>query len=489
MSQFMSQQLSLGLRQEQRLTPQLIQSMNILQLPLMALEAKVREEMERNPALEELELDGPPKPDPDDKFEAADTGPSAENREIADRFTMLERFSREYNIDDGDLGFGRPRPAAGERDAKMDAMANTACRPESLTEHLLGQWAFVEVPPRIRDAGTQIINYVEDDGYLRTPLEEIAAQGQPAFTPDEMREALGWVQTLDPAGIGARDLRECLLLQLDALAAEEDVELQRILVENHLADIEKNRYPVIAKATGRGLEEIKAAVHHLVRLHPHPGKLVGTRDVPVIVPDVIVEYADDGDGYTVRLARGNSPRLRISDTYRRMLQESAQNKDARDFIRRNLESAGALIDAIAYRRNRLLEVAREVVQRQRDFLDVGPTGLKVLRMSELAEKLGCDPSTISRTVADKYMQTPRGIFPLRCFFTGGTESSDGETTSWDSVRARMEAIIAAENKKDPLSDDAIAAKLQSEGIDVSRRTIAKYRQQLHIPPARQRREF
>jgi len=486
----MSQQLSLGLRQEQRLTPQLIQSMNILQLPLMALEAKVREEMERNPALEETEADTPARPEGDDKFDRTEMEPSAENRDLVEGFTRLDQISREYGIDDSDQMFGRPRTSSGDRDAKMDAMANTASRPESLNEHLLRQWSLLDLDDqRLRKAGELIINYIEEDGYLKTALAEIAEQHAPPFTLDEMEDALSRVQTLEPAGIGARDLKECFLIQLDMLAEEEDVELERILVEKHLVDIEKNRYPVIARATGRSIEQIKQAVHNLSRLHPHPGRLVGSRDVPRVTPDVIVDYADDGDGYVVRLARGNTPRLRISETYRRMLQDCRNNKDAREFIRKNLESAGALIDAIAYRRNRLLEVSEEVVKRQRDFLDVGPTGLKVLRMSELADKLGCDPSTISRTVADKYVQTPRGIFALRYFFTGGTESNDGEATSWDSVKARVQAIVEAEDKKNPLSDEIIAARLQGEGIDVSRRTIAKYRQQLHIPAARQRRQF
>jgi len=495
MSQYMSQHLSLGLRQEQRLTPQLIQSMNILQLPLLALEAHVREELERNPALESEDLDSAPaettepaKPaEADELPEAADLKPDAEVLHEAEGFSFLERLSREYDIDEGEGGFTRRRQPTGERDAKMDAMANTASRPISLNEYLQGQWAFVEVSDRVRQTGELILNYIEDDGYLRTPLEQIAEQHVPPFTVPEMEEALSWVQTLEPPGIGARDLKECLLLQLDALPGEH--ELERVLVERHLADIEKNRFPVIAKVTGRSIEELKEAVHKLSRLHPHPGYLVVDREVPRIVPDVIVDYAEDDDGYTVRLARGNSPRLRISETYRRMLAEARQDKQAREFLRRNLESAGALIDAITYRRNRLLEVAEEVVQRQRDFLDNGPSSLKVLRMSELAEKLGCDPSTISRTVADKYVQTPRGIFPLREFFTGGSDSGHGEATSWDSVKVRVMVIIEAEDRKNPLNDDEVAARLQAEGIEVSRRTIAKYRQQLHIPSARQRREF
>lgn len=489
----MSQQLSLGLRQEQRLTPQLIQSMNILQLPLLALEAKIREEMERNPALEEESLAttapeevAPPRRD--DFFPAADPEAKAEQRHEAEGFTRLERITREYDFDDSDRTFGRiSRRVTGERDAKMDAMANTASRPESLNEYLLQQWAFVEIDPRHRRAGELIINYIEEDGYLRTPLEEIAEQNIPPFTVAEIEEALSWVQTLDPPGIGARDLRECLLIQLENQNGNHD--LERLLVEHYLSDIEKNRYPAIAKATGHTIEEIKQAVKNLGKLTPYPGSLVVDREVPRIAPDVIVDYAEDDEGYTVRLARGNSPRLRISEVYRNMLAEHKNDKEAREFIRRNLESAGALIDAIHYRRNRLLEVAREVIERQRDFLDTGPAGMKVLRMSELADKLDCDPSTISRTVADKYIQTPRGIYPLRYFFTGGTESTNGDQTSWDSVKARVKEIIDAEDRQNPLNDDEIAARLKVEGLTVSRRTIAKYRQQLHIPTARQRREF
>ncbi|MHC4444781.1 MAG: RNA polymerase factor sigma-54 [Planctomycetota bacterium] len=489
MSQFMSQNMTLGLRQEQRLTPQLIQSMNILQLPLLALEAKVREELERNPALEEIE--GADRPEAtqtgaEDRYATSENG--KDNKHEAEGFTRLERMSREYDLDDSDQSYGRPRRDTGERDAKMDAMANTACRPVSLNEYLKQQWSFVELDDdNIRRAGELIINYIEEDGYLKTSLEEIAQFHDPPFTVRQMQEALGWVQTLDPAGIGARTLQECLLIQLDSL--EGNHELERALVEHHLSDIEKNRYPAIAKAVDRTIDEIKESVKHLGKLNPHPGSLVGQREVPRIAPDVIVEYAEDNSSYIVRLTRGNSPRLRVSADYRQMLSNSQYDKESRDFIRKNLESATTLIDAIQYRRSRLLEVAREVVMRQGEFLDVGPAGLKVLRMSELAEKLGCDPSTISRTVAEKYMQTPRGIFPLRYFFMGGTDNSNGEVTSWDAVKVRVKDIIDNEDKKNPLNDDEIVKKLGRNGITVSRRTIAKYRQQLHIPTARQRREF
>jgi RNA polymerase sigma-54 factor len=203
----------------------------------------------------------------------------------------------------------------------------------------------------------------------------------------------------------------------------------------------------------------------------------------------MVEYDDEGKDLVVRLTRGNMPRLRISAHYSGMLKQKRNNKEVRAFVRKHVESASALIDAIAYRRSRLLDVAQSIIERQRAFFSLGPSGLKVLRMSELAVRLECDPSTISRTVADKYMQTPRGIYPLRYFFTGGMESPGGGSTSWDSVKARVAEIVEAENREAPLNDDQIAAALRREDMAISRRTVAKYRQQLGIPPARQRRQF
>lgn len=483
MSQFLSQIPSQMMRQEQRLTPQLIQSMDILQLPLAALEARINEELDRNPMLERVEnghaATAPPEPAP-----AAPAEKEAASE--AESFTRLERLSREYGFDEGDRSYGRSYQA-GERDAKMDAMANTASRPICLQEYLLQQWVLEEVDNEIRRAGELIINYIDDDGWLHTDLGEIARQADPPIPAEVIERALKRVQGLEPAGIGGRNLQECLLIQLDGQGG--DHELEKALIEHHLEDIQKNRYPAIAKATGRTIEEIKDAVAHVSKLHPKPGHLVVDREAPPIIPDVIIDYAEDGDGYIVRLARGNSPRLRLSPVYAKMLKEHHGDKNEREFIRKNLESARALMDAITYRRDRLLELTKVVAERQREFLEQGPQALKVLRMSTLAEEFGCDPSTISRTVADKYVQTPRGIYPLRYFFTGGTESADGESTSWDSVRSRVKEIIDNEDPNDPLSDDVVVEKLQAEGITVSRRTIAKYRQQLNIPPARQRRKY
>jgi RNA polymerase sigma-54 factor len=253
--------------------------------------------------------------------------------------------------------------------------------------------------------------------------------------------------------------------------------------------VAKNRFPAIAKATGTSIEEIKEALSVIAKLHHHPGLLITSTELPYITPDIIVDYAEEGDGYAVRLTRGNSPRLRISPQYRRMLEENRDDRETREFIRKHLEAATTLIDAIHYRRDRLLQLAKIVVDRQREFLDFGPQHIKVLRMRDLADELGCDPSTISRTVDEKYLQTPRGIFPLRMFFTGGTETADGEAVSWDRLKARVKEIVDAEDKRQPLSDDEIVEKMAESGLPIARRTVAKYRALLGIPPARQRQAF
>ncbi len=490
----LSQSLGQYMRMEQKLTPQLIQSMSILQLNAMALENRVAEELEKNFSLEEAEharsdsdRNGSERSRSESAQRNGDAGPDDINGES---FQRLDRLTREYGSDES-RGFANTvsRGAmVGERDAKMDAMANAASRPESLAEHLLVQWAVLELDDEIRRAGEAIIYSLEDDGYLRVHLDEIAADSRPELAVASLEEALPLVQQLDPVGVAARDYQECLLLQLDALTGDNRIEKE--LVRNHLRDVVRNRYPAISKATGFSVGEITEAVKAMQStLHLHPGYTVVEREIPRITPDVIIEDSESGGGFDVRLTRASSPQLRLSQSAIDMLQDKSSSKEVRDFVRKHLESASALIDAIKFRRDRLKLVAERIVERQADFFEIGPEGLKVLRMSELADELECDPSTISRTVAGKYVQTPRGIFPMRYFFTGGTESSSGESTSWDSVKTSVQKLIEEEDKKNPYNDDQVAALLNERGIDISRRTVAKYRQQLGIPSSRQRKEF
>ncbi len=514
MSQYLSMIPSQQMRLEQRLTPQLIQSMEILQLPLLALEARVREELESNPVLEE----NPQEPVTEQKEPTEATATTEEHQAEADSFDRLDAMSRALEFDPGDLAYGRTKGSYdGERDAKLDAMANTASRGEDFKQLLLHQWALIETNDEIRAAGEHLIDWMDEDGYLRserehhpasdngnvaearplkirrTPqetddlMEEIAVAAAPPLERELLEQALDLFRSLEPVGVGARDLAECLLIQLEAKGDYD--ELHAELVREHLVSLGKNMFPVVAKKTGRTIEEIKEALAAIGKLNHHPGLLVQSDDVPRVSPDILIDFNDEGDGYTVRLAKGSSPQLRISPQYRRMLSEKSGDKKVRDFIRGRLEAAAAIIDAIQYRRQRMLEMAKIIVDRQREFFDYGPQFLGVLRMKDLAEELECDPSTISRTVDGKYVQSPRGIHPLRMFFTGGTVDGGGETVSWDSIKAKVKEIIDKEDKSDPMSDDEIAAQLAKTSTKIARRTVAKYRSQLNIPSARQRREY
>jgi len=515
MSQYLAMLPSQQMRLEQRLTPQLIQAMEILQLPLLALEARVREELESNPGLEALEAD---RAKVEDAAPQEDLPASEANDAEAESFNRLERMAEEMEFDPGDLPYGRSGSGSDERDAKLDAMANTAARGEGLKDQLLHQWALLEAPDDVLEAGRILIDWMDEDGYLRMEsehrprsgdsnapeamplvfhrsceeserlMEEIASTRTPPIDSTVLERALTLVQTLEPAGIGARALTECLLIQL---AARHDTDpLLAELVREHMQDLAKNRFPAVAKATGRSIDEIRAALKVISTLNHRPGLIAHPEDVPRVSPDIIVEYADEGDGYDVRLARGSSPRLRISARYRQMLLDKNGDKKARDFIRSRIEAAGAIIDAIRYRRERLLQLAKVVVERQREFFDFGPQFLKVLRMRDLATEFDCDPSTVSRTVDGKYLQCPRGIYPLRMFFTGGTEDESGESVSWDSLKAKVKEIIDKEDKRNPLSDDEIVRRLRdTSSVPIARRTVAKYRAQLNIPSARQRRVF
>ncbi|MFH1746195.1 MAG: RNA polymerase factor sigma-54 [Planctomycetota bacterium] len=494
MSQILSQIPRQLLQQQQRLTPQLIQAMDILQLPLMALEARISQEIDSNPALELIS--------PEDEFaESAEETPTESERTDgeqtlvveegnADDFERLDNLVREYDWMDDEADYrGTKSRARGleEADIKMEAMANTAARPMSLQEYLLEQWGLVEVDSRTREIGAGIIDFVDENGRLMTPLDEIARELSMPPSIEEMEAVLTAVQQLDPPGIAARNLQECLLLQLRILPGETD--LEKRIIEEHFEDLQRNRLPAIARALNVDLADLRGALRVITRLSMRPGREVAERQVPRIVPDVIVEYNEEQDRYETSLTRGNTREMRISPEFREALEKSRNDKKSREFIKEKIEAANAIIDAVRYRRERLLEVAKAVVDAQRDFLDQGEQHMKVLRMSDLAVRFGCDPSTISRTVDEKYMQTPRGIFVLRRFFTGGTESGDGEVLGWDSIKAKVQEIVDNEDKRRPLNDDEIVERLKKLGIEIKRRTVAKYRAQLNIPTARQRRQY
>jgi len=504
-----SQQMKLG--QQMKLAPRVIQSMEILQLPLPALEQRIEEELEANIALEtydpaaDRETEAPVEEAPETDREL-DVGEGAGEHDFERLDSMEssyeEAFENEYSAASAkrfetDVGGpGRARAASGERDAKMEAMANTAARGPSLVEQLSEQWALADVDDDVREAGDLIIQFLDSDGYLRTDLATIADRApadHPAPSVELLDRALHELQrTLDPPGVAARDTRECLLLQLDALEEQSpsaEARHARTLIERHMDDLVQNRLPAIAEASGLSIEQINSAVEWMHRLSLAPARRLVDESPPHIVPDAVVEYDEDEGRYRAYLTDGRLPSLRVNRSYADMAKDRTVEKNARDFLRTNLSNAQWLIDALNQRRQTLLRVLNVVVEAQRDFFDQGAGALRPLPMTQVADQLGVHVATVSRAVAGKHLQTPRGVVPLRRFFSGGMQTESGEEMSWDAIKAALQDVVNDEDKSNPLSDEALAERLKEKGIDIARRTVAKYRSQLDIPPARMRKQY
>lgn len=498
------------------LTPRMIQSMEILQLPLAALEERIEQELQTNPVLELRENEGEPavegetpqEPNNEAREEFSEGEQSLVVREDdgAEDFDRLEKIS-EYLDNEDYSGSLRNHTSSssyeGERDKKQDALNNTAARSGNLTEHLMDQWLFVDAPPGVKKAGEAIISVITPEGYLHTDLEMILLEStKVALTLEDLRIAVGLVHELEPPGVGARNITECLLLQLDAIdndpeSAGDDLELERKLVADHLKDLEMNRYPQISKKLGRTIDELKVAVKRLGRLHPHPGKQIGIDEAPPVTPDAIISLDEETGKYEIQMTNDPCPNLYISGTYRKMLKQRGADKNGhapidkktREFLSNNVRNARWLLESIEQRRGTILRVIRQVVDAQKEFFDKGPEFLRPLPMIEVADRLGIHVATVSRAVSEKWLQTPRGVFPLRRFFSGGTTSAEGEDMSWDAVKEKLKVIIDNEDKLNPLNDDEIVVKLAEQGLTLARRTVAKYRKILNIATARQRREF
>jgi RNA polymerase sigma-54 factor len=532
------QQMRMG--QHMKLAPQMIQSMEILQMNLAELSERIEQELESNATLEIAEPEGDAQAGAGEQAEDAperetegdtlgedgaddDFTPTLDGGETTSEereptmgdasgqedFERLEAFEQENpdaaenNFDDrvSEREYEAPAtPGEAGEDAKSQAMASAPSRDASIGEQLLEQWGLVDVRPELRAPGAWIIGFIEDDGYLRTPLETIIERApaqlrEPATgAPERFARALQAVQLmLEPAGLGARDTRECLLLQIDARAPEADEReerawsLARAIVDAHLDDLKNNRLPRIAARLGVETDEVKRALLKLRQLRLNPGRELTSQSAPGIVPDAIVQYDPDRDRYYAYINDRRLPNLRINEEYARLAKDKGAPKPTREFLKVNLGNAQFLLDAIAQRNRTLLRVLEAVVDAQRDFFDYGPQAIRPLPMTKVAEQLGIHVATVSRAVAEKYIQTPRGVVALRRFFTGGTTTESGEEVSWEAIRSALLELIEQEDKASPLSDDALADQLKAKGFDIARRTVAKYRGQLNIPTGRLRK--
>ncbi len=482
----------LGQRLEQRqlLAPRMIQSMEILQMPIIKLQERIQQELEENPVLElrkfekglEQEPAGPSTTDYDRKVLDVDTGGGNAEHDF-DRLDNINRdwedhFNEEHRLSRASL--------AEASDKKQEAMQNMASRPPSLGEHLDEQLAFLDLSEELRGLVRYLVANLDENGYLTTPLEDLALNCDPPVTSSQLEDALTVLHKLDPAGIGARNLKECLLLQLSPEMDHFDV--LRELIQNHLEDIQHNRLPHIQKRTDFDLTDIKEAIEELRKLDPRPGRQFLSDPVQHIVPDLLVERTEQGD-YDVKLLDDWLQKVNISPRYERLLRDPDTDPALREYVLKKIQAANWLQEMIQQRRNTLAKVTRAIIEHQRAFLEQGPEHIAPLKMQQIADQVGVHVTTVSRAVDDKWVQTPRGLFPLKRFFGGGTETASGEEVAYETIKHKLLEIIGEEDKASPLSDEDLVEKLAAAGYPVARRTVTKYRKMLKIPSSRQRKEW
>jgi len=459
------------------MTQRLQQALKLLQVPTLELQQILKQEIMQNPMLEEV----------DDVVESEDiakedSADEQNNEEAADP-TEEDAIDWSEYMQDG--AFDRAYVPQGETNPEF--LEKVQVTRTSLAESLLEQIHFLDLTKTQLGIADFLIGSLDDRGYLSTPLDEVA-QATGATLP-EIEAVLGVIQALEPIGVGARDLRECLLIQLSSHGQEGS--LQWRLIHDQFDNLVNRRFPEIARQLKCTVEEVQAAADVVATLNPKPGLEVSSEETKYVVPDLIVERIDDE--YLVLLNDRNVPRLRISSAYESVLREKKNaNRDSdqaktREYIQGKLNSARWLIQTIEQRRRTMIKVMNCIIREQREFFDKGIGFLRPLTLQQVARQIDMHESTVSRVCSGKYVQTPRGVFELKFFFSSGLETEDGEDISARTAKDIIKTLIDEEDKKEPLSDQRIAELLHEKGLKIARRTVAKYREQLNILPARFRR--
>lgn len=519
----LSPRLQLAVKQKQILTPGLVQMVTVLQLNRLELREMIAQEIAENPVLEDtgeigedltpaevqslLELERDPAPSDaavlqvtkdaaaatyegdSDGFDAPesaepaaqaasdyDTQVSTDAAQAVDPFEQID-FGN-YFDEWMDPGFRSP----ASEDSDKPSFETFLSSPVTLTEHLRQQLALLIMDPEVRDAADAIIGNLDDTGYLCISLDEIAETE--GYTMDNLEAALEEVQCLEPAGIAARSLQECLLLQLESRNGKDGVAWQ--IVKDHLKLVESKSVKELARLLGRPMEHIQIALEVIRHLDPKPGIRYSGPGARQVEPDVYI--FKDGDDYVIQISDEDLPQLRLNGGYRRLLdREQEPDKDTRNYIKERFQSALQLIRNIEQRKQTILKVCQSIVRRQTEFLEDGIDELRPMMIKDVAEEIGVHPSTVSRAVAGKYAHTPQGVFELRFFFSEAVQGPSGGGIPLQTLKRMVKKMIEEEDSAKPLTDDQIAAKLQAQGIQVTRRTVAKYREDMKIPSTHHRR--
>jgi RNA polymerase sigma-54 factor len=458
--------LSQSLSQQQTLAPQMRRSLEILQAATVELTQLVRQSLETNPALEVVTSEEPlDLGEPDDL-------PNPE-RETEDDW-------RERRILEN-----RASPWTQNDEERRQHMFDTLVAPTTLQSHLRKQLDESLATPDVRDAALAILGSLDSRGFLDQSPADLARANR--LDSDCLRSALQLIQSFDPPGVGAESLTHSLMLQLER-ADDGSHSIEYRIVRDHLEDLARHRYPQIARAIGVGIDRINEAAERISRLNPNPGGDFDATSNPHVVPDVVIEKNETGE-LTAWLTGENLPQLRINDFYKDMIGSSGIDAKARQYLRDQIRDGRGLMRAIELRQETILAIAHKIIEHQPLFFEKGPRHLRPMTMHEIAAELDMHPTTVSRAVAGKYVLTPRGLMEMRSFFSTGYQTDAGEEVSNTGVREAIQQLVARENPGKPLSDEAITKALASQGINVARRTVAKYREQLNILPSHLRKTY
>ncbi|OGW27333.1 MAG: RNA polymerase sigma-54 factor [Nitrospirae bacterium GWC2_57_13] len=488
----MDVRLELKLAQKLIMTPQLQQAIKLLQLSRLELVQSVSQELMENPVLEELAADAPDTDASESEGEAlpetAEAAPEAEGDRTAEETKELAaepEMGLQWDEYLSDMGDGRDQGYAGADEKELPSYEQTLSRRASLSEHLLWQLRLTASDETHLKGAEWIIGNIDEDGYLRASLDELAEQaGLPLAV---MEQALAVVQLFDPVGVGSRDLRECLLIQARELDFEET--LVELIIRDHLADLEKKRYAQIAKVLNVTLQDVMEASQIIIHeFEPKPGIPYADPDTHYVVPDIYVVKVEDR--YVVQLNEDGVPRVRINPYYRKLLtRKDAVDKATRDYIEERMRSAQWLMKGMDQRNKTIYKVAESIVKFQFDFLENGISHLKPMVLKDVAEDISMHESTISRVTTSKYMHSPQGLFPMKFFFTTGFSAGGEGDISSLTVKAAIQKMIKEEDPSSPLKDQQIVDALKERSITIARRTVAKYREELRIPPTSVRKRM
>jgi RNA polymerase sigma-54 factor len=494
-------QLAQRLTQSLVLSPQMQQSLALLQAPTLELKALVEQELQQNPVLEEVavadteqsekvkadEDDSPETPDPAEPPADVTFDPATEkpNGDSADEF--LAEFERLAQVDqewrDHFAQSNIPMRQSPEDEEKRQFMFDSLVAGTSLQEVLLEQARESTLTEEQRPIAEMLIGNIDDHGYLKANIDELAFSTN--IPAEKIQAVLQVVQTFDPPGVGARDLQECLLRQLERAGEQDSVEYR--IIRDYMEALGKRRIPEIARGLDLSVEDVQDAIGCIGRLEPRPGRAFLSDNNQYILPEVFVQRA--GDEFIVTTNNEQIPHLRISNTYKDLMAQSGNSAEVLNYIREKIRAGKFLIKSLHQRQQTILNIGMEIVKRQREFMEKGVAFLKPLTMVQVAEVVGVHETTVSRAVSGKYIQTPQGIFEMKYFFTAGIQTSTGEGMSNTSVKDMIADMFRKEDPTKPLSDQEIVKMLQEKGIVIARRTVAKYRSELNILPSNLRKVY